>query len=191
MLLKCGGVYTACDAKMSFQNFEALGYACVTRLLCIKALGTIVLWKILFIEKFIRPVHARKGHAWCDTLLWQSRKYFKMQQKQKIFPMVLAANGTYCGILERLGLKSGTLWNWTHVNRLSATSFDHSAIGSYQLTEKKLYVNPHITWSVLQPATAFLHAELELSISDSSGQVSRPGKQYQNSWTQTYYQYIF
>ena len=84
MLLKCGGVYTACDAKMSFQNFEALGYACVTRLLCIKALGTIVLWKILFIEKFIRPVHARKGHAWCDTLLWQSKIFQNATKAENI-----------------------------------------------------------------------------------------------------------
>ena len=78
--------------------------------------------------------------------------------------------------------------NRTHVSKLSTTSLNHSTIGSYQLLEKKRYMTRHNTWTVELFRTAFLGAEL--SISDSSGWISRLGKQYRNSWTQTYDQYI-
>ena len=75
--------------------------------------------------------------------------------------------------------------NRTHVSRLYTTSLNHSAIGSYQWMKK------NGIWIVILLElfrTAFLGAEL--SISDSSGWISKLGIQYQNSWTQTYDRYI-
>ena len=73
----------------------------------------------------------------------------------------------------------------TCVSGLSTTSLNHSAIGSYRSLEK------NCIWIVILLElfhTAFLGAEL--LITDSSGWISRLGKQYQNSWTQTYDWYI-
>ena len=61
-----------------------------------------------------------------------------------------------------------------YANILSMTGLNHSAIGPYSFVEKKLYMTRDITLRVSQPATNFLGAEL--SISDSSGRISRLGK---------------
>ena len=54
----------------------------------------------------------------------------------------------------------------THISRLSTTSLNHSAIGSYQMPEKN-GISLVILLELFR--TAFLAAELKLSISDSSG----------------------
>ena len=74
-------------------------------------------------------------------------------------------------------------WNRTSISRLLTTSLNHSTIGSYQMSEKKWYMNRHITWTVLK----FFFG---CTISDSSGCILRLGKQYQNSWAQSYDWYM-
>ena len=77
--------------------------------------------------------------------------------------------------------KLAPCWNRTHATKLSTTSLNHQAIGSYQLPE-----NNGIWIVILFELFCIAFLDAELSISDSSGWISRLGKRYQYTWTQTY-----
>ena len=79
---------------------------------------------------------------------------------------------------------SALVRNRTQVVRLSATSFNHSAIGSYQLPEKTG------VWLVIFRQLQLIFWRTGLLYSDFSTWISRPDTKYENSWTQTFDRYI-